>query len=86
MSRSLLKKHLLNASAGISVESAEVLQSIQRYVYCGKDLNKDHIVEECGDVLWYISYLLTKLGVSLEECLRLNLTKVIKKYPERFYK
>lgn len=85
-SEDVLKAHLLNASVGISVESTEVLQHIQRYVFCGKSLDKDHVLDECGDVLWYINYILSKLGLSLEECMKQSLIKVSKKYPERFSK
>lgn len=75
--------HLLNSAVGMSCEAGEVLQSIQRSIFCGKPLDTDHIVEECGDVLWYISYLLTTLNVSLNDCMILSLNKCYDRYPNR---
>lgn len=83
-SEDILRKHLYNAASGMSIESNEVLQLIQRYSFCDKGLNKDEIFEECGDVLWYVSYLLTMIGMTLEDCIKCNLIKVAKRYPERF--
>lgn len=74
------RDHLLNSSIGMSCESGEVLQAVQRAFFCGKPLDTDHIVEECGDVLWYISYLLTTLNVSLEDCMIKNLNKTFDRY------
>ena len=34
------------------------------------------IVMECGDVLWYIAMILNELDVPMEECMKLNLSKL----------
>lgn len=81
----VLKHHLINIASGLSTEANEVLKDVQRYCYCGKGLDKDHILEECGDVLWYISAICSHLGLSLEECMNQNLVKVIKRYSDRYY-
>lgn len=76
-------EHLKNAAMGMSIEAGETLQHVQRYCYCRKDLHVEDIVNECGDVLWYISYLLDTLGVSLEDCMELNIKKLESRYPDR---
>lgn len=76
-------ERLLNASIGMSVESAEVLQHIQRFLFCGKGLSPDKIMDECGDVLWYLSCVLSVLGYSLEDCMKNNIAKTESRYPDR---
>lgn len=78
------KEHLINSSVGISCEAAEVLQHIQRNSFCKKPLDTGKIIDECGDILWYISYLLTTLNVSLEDCMKYNLYKVSDRYKDRW--
>ena len=37
---------------------------------------RDNIVDELGDVLWFVAMLARRLGVSLEEVMRRNLDKL----------
>lgn len=77
------EEHLKNAAMGMAIEAGETLQHIQRMCYCGKELDLQKVVNECGDVLWYIAYLLDTLGVSIEDCMELNIRKLEGRYPER---
>jgi len=38
---------------------------------------KAAIVDECGDVLWYLASLLKDLGYTLEDAAKANMTKLI---------
>ena len=76
-------RHLENGVIGMSVESNEVLQHVQKRVFCGKTLDHVHLLDECGDVLWYISYLLDTLGYTLEECMEHNVAKTEDRYSDR---
>lgn len=78
--------HLENGAIGMSVESNEVLQHVQKRVFCGKPLDPVHLLDECGDVLWYLSYVLNTLGYTLEECMEHNLSKTSDRYPDRINK
>ena len=78
--------HLLNGSIGMSVESNETLQHVQKYIFCGKNLDRAHLLDECGDVLWYISYVLSTLGYTLEECMEHNILKTSDRYSDRINK
>lgn len=80
--KSLLR--LIHAGIGISGESGELLDALKKSMMYGKKLDKDHLVEECGDVLYYMSLLLDELGSSFEECMTKNVEKLEKRYPSGF--
>lgn len=75
---------LLHASIGMSGESGEVLDSIKKTLIYGKSLNKEHLLEECGDILWYMSIMLHQLNSSFEEVMQKNINKLEKRYPIGF--
>ena len=52
----------------------------------GHDLNKEHLIEELGDIAWYLAETSYALDISLEEVLKLNIEKLQKRYPEGFDK
>lgn len=76
------ERALVNAAMGLCGESGEVCDIIKKHVFQGhKDLNKDKLIEEAGDVAWYLAMLATSLGVPLEEILQGNIDKLKKRYP-----
>ncbi|NFV70955.1 nucleotide pyrophosphohydrolase, partial [Clostridium botulinum] len=46
------------------------------------ELCEDNLIEELGDVLWYITYLSKVIGVDLETIANRNIEKLRKRYPE----
>lgn len=45
---------------------------------------RDNLIEEAGDVLWGLAEMATRLGITLEDIARANMTKLLKRYPENF--
>lgn len=84
LQQNLDQARLLHASIGMSGETGEVLDSIKKTVIYGKPLNKEHLLEECGDVLWYMAIMLHQLGSSFEEVMQKNADKLAKRYPAGF--
>lgn len=75
---------ILHAATGMSGEAGEVIDSVKKTVYYGKSLNKEHLLEEMGDCLWYMAILLHQLNSSFEEVMQKNVDKLNKRYPEGF--
>lgn len=45
---------LLHVDAGIKGELGELIDIFKKHVIYGKELNISHIVEEYGDIMWYV--------------------------------
>lgn len=75
---------LLHGALGISGEAGELLDAVKKHVMYGKELDKTNVLEEIGDILWYMSIALESVGSSFEEVMQLNHDKLEKRYPGGF--
>ena len=75
---------LLNGVMGLCGESGEVIDILKKHLSQGHDLNRDKMIEELGDVAWYLAETAFALGVDLDTVLRKNLDKLEKRYPDGF--
>ena len=53
---------LLTAAVGISAEGGEFMEIVKKMVFQGKpwnDDNREHLIIELGDVMWYVCLLYT---------------------------
>lgn len=50
----------------------------------GRDFDKDNMVEEIGDLMWYVALLCHELGVSFEEVWKKNIAKLELRYKGKF--
>lgn len=69
---------------GLSGESGEVADHIKKGVFHQHGIDRDKLIKELGDVLWYVAALCTKLSVSIEDVMRLNIEKLEKRYPSGY--
>ena len=46
---------LTNCALGLAGESGQLIDLIQDYTFKGKDLDKEKMIDELGDVLWYLA-------------------------------
>lgn len=77
---------LLNAVMGLNGEAGEVIDHVKKVCFQGHELDRAHLVEELGDVAWYLAVCAEALGVTLEEVLQRNIDKLKSRYPEGFDK
>ena len=69
---------------GLSGEAGEVCDYLKKVVFHGHPLDKQKLVEELGDVLWYIAALATYSGTTLDEIGEANIDKLQRRYPNGF--
>tara|TARA_Y100001978_G_scaffold174616_1_gene166322 strand:+ start:268 stop:672 length:405 start_codon:yes stop_codon:yes gene_type:complete len=77
-------ERLLTAGVGINAEGGEFLEIIKKMVFQGKPWNKDnrdHLIIELGDLLWYVAQATMALEVSFDEVIEKNIKKLEKRYP-----
>lgn len=68
------------AALGLSSESGEVAGKIKKFVRGDYDSISDireNIIDELGDVLWYVTALAMELETSLDEIKERNATKLV---------
>lgn len=75
---------LINSVMGLCGESGEVIDLVKKNVSHGHPLNREKLIDELGDVAWYLAECATVLDVTLEEVLERNIEKLKKRYPEGF--
>ena len=73
-----------NGLLGLFGEGGECADTLKKYLFQGHELDKAHMIEELGDVLWYCAELACGLGVTLEEVATKNIGKLRRRYPEGF--
>ena len=77
-------ERLTTSGVGLAAESGEFLEIVKKMVFQGKpwsDANREHLLIELGDVMWYVSQACIALDVDFEEVLERNVKKLEKRYP-----
>ena len=75
---------LENAALGLCGESGEVADLVNKALFQGHKLYREHLAKELGDVAWYLAVAADAIGYSLETVLRMNVVKLRKRYPDGF--
>ena len=77
--------HLLHMSVGVSGEAGELLDAIKKHCVYQKPIDLNNVMEEAGDILFYLTGILNELDMTLEECIKANMEKLSKRYPQGSY-
>lgn len=73
-----------NACLGLAGECGEVCDTLKKHLYQGHEMDRAKLIEEAGDVCWYLAELATALGVPLEDIMTRNIDKLRRRYPDGF--
>jgi|TARA_E500000178_G_scaffold296892_1_gene303318 NTP pyrophosphatase (non-canonical NTP hydrolase) len=78
-------ERLLTAAVGINAEGGEFMEIVKKMIFQGKPFNEDnreHMIIELGDVMWYVAQACMALEVSFDDVIAGNVKKLGKRYPE----
>lgn len=78
-------ERLLTAGVGLNAEGGEFLEIIKKMVFQGKpwnESNREHLIIELGDVMWYVAQACMALEISFDDVIAGNVKKLEKRYPE----
>ena len=73
---------LINNAFGLAGETGEVIDQIKKEIYLDKEISREEIVEELGDVLWHLCCLASARDISMEEVAQYNIAKLKRRYPD----
>ena len=77
-------ERLTTAGIGLAAESGEFLEIVKKMVFQGKPWsvdNREHLIIELGDVMWYVAQACMALDISFDEVIEGNIKKLEKRYP-----
>lgn len=74
------KADLWHHATGVSGEAGELLDAIKKHVIYDKPIDRDNVIEELGDLEFYMQGIRAALGISREETLHRNISKLTKRY------
>ena len=77
-------ERLTTAGVGLAAESGEFLEIVKKMVFQGKpwdEHNREHLIIELGDVMWYVAQACMALDISFDEVIKGNIKKLEKRYP-----
>ena len=77
-------ERLTTAGVGLAAESGEFLEIVKKMVFQGKPWtpdNREHLIIELGDVMWYVAQACMALDVPFDDVVRGNVKKLEKRYP-----
>jgi len=75
---------MLHHVLGLGTEAGEVQDAFKRHIFYGTPLDRVNIIEECGDVLWYLSGLLDAVDSNMAEAMTKNIAKLRSRFPGKF--
>jgi NTP pyrophosphatase (non-canonical NTP hydrolase) len=80
---------ITNAVMGMAGEAGELVDYVKKVRYQGHRLDQQQLIEEAGDVLWYVAQLATALAdysgpVMLSDVAEYNIAKLKRRYPDGF--
>lgn len=75
----------MHAAIGVASEAGELLDAIKKSWVYKKDLDYENIIEELGDIEFYLQALRSQLCIRRKEVIEANYNKLMKRYPSGQY-
>jgi NTP pyrophosphatase (non-canonical NTP hydrolase) len=73
---------VIHGMIGVANEAGELLGLYNKAAFNNKQVTRDQIADELGDVLWYMGRILRGLGMSFEELAARNTAKLTARFTE----
>lgn len=86
MSLGLPKPHfaLMVAAMGICGEAGELVNKIRKHMERGDEILTEPLIEELGDINWFMNQVYNVLGISQEDVLEHNVAKLIARHGTKY--
>lgn len=71
------RTNMIHMAIGIAGEGGEMLDAIKKHAVYNKPLDRQNVVEELGDLEFYMEGLRQAIGITREETLTANIHKLV---------
>ena len=78
------EERLVCALLAMSGEVGELANHVKKGIWHGHGIDRAIVLEELGDVLWYIAETATAVGLHLDNVAEFNIDKLKARYPQGF--
>lgn len=78
------RQRLINGAMGLCGEAGEAIDIVKKHVFHDHPLDRDALLRELGDVLWYAALTAEALDTDLDAIMALNIEKLRMRYPNGF--
>lgn len=75
---------LIHAFLGLSSEVGELADALKKHLIYGKELDQINLLEEGGDLEWYVALMLTAIKQTMTDCMERNIAKLRARYGDKF--
>ncbi len=69
---------------GIAGEAGELLDYFKKHFFQGHHFDKEKVIDELGDIMFYITYLCELYCIDMGEVMYKNIEKRKQRYPQGF--
>lgn len=73
---------IIYPALGLAGESGEAVEKVKKWLRGDRELDKEGLLKEMGDVLYYLTALAHDVGYSLKDVMEMNVTKLSKRKKE----
>lgn len=74
------KAHLWHMATGVAGEAGELLDAIKKHVIYNKPIDIENVIEELGDLEFYMEGIRQGLGITREQTIEQNIAKLSVRY------
>lgn len=78
------RERMTNAIFGLCGEVGELADGWKKVLFQNHNIYGSDMLEEIGDILWYVAQASNAVGFTLEQVAQANIEKLKKRYPEGF--
>lgn len=76
--------HLMHMAFGVSGEAGELLDAVKKHIIYGQELDFDNVIEELGDLEFYLGGFRQALCIGRHRILESNIKKLAVRYGETY--
>lgn len=74
------KAHLWHMASALAGEASELFDAVKKHAIYNKPLDMENVVEEIGDITFYMTGILHALGIKHQDCINQNFAKLRRRY------